>query len=749
MNRLVQGLLLGVVIAIAGTAVFFSPYGRKAEENLGLAMLFKMRGPRVPPDRVVIVNLDDQSSERLGLPPNFSRWPRTVHAGLVEKLKRYGAEAIIFDVHFAEARDPADDLAFAEAIRRAGNVVLFEELKRQTLSPGSVSKTSGSVEMDILVPPIAPLADAALALAPFPLPKIPVRIDQVWTFKTSAGGVPTLPAVALQAMTIKDSDWLDALLRAKIPGEAESLPSNSRLAVSSPGLSNSLRTIRELVQRHPGLTEHLLAEIPAASTSRLSREKRQELRALVSMYAGDNSIYLNFYGPPATLPTLSYHQILTTGENSKGSIKKQIENKVVFVGAARTSWSGQKDGFFTVFSQPDGLDLSGVEIAATAFANLLENKPVRGLSAGEDIALLFACGIAAGLICFLLRPALAAAALAAFIACSLLAANSVFAAKAIWPPLVIPLGLQLPAAFVAAMLCKYIRACRERGNMRDALGYYLPDKVVRELTKDVSFIKTGDQMVYGACLLTDAQQYTALSEKLRPNELGRLMKDYYRHLFRPVNDEGGLICNVIGDSMLALWPSARPEIPAREKACQAAVQILAAVDRFNRNNPQNQLPTRIGLHYGYLLIGNIGAENHFEYAPVGDIVNTASRIEGLNKLLGTRILASEEAVQGLSGVSTRKLGKFLFEGKTQPIAIHELLAPEDWKEKNRQAITEIFPEALGNFQQRKWDPAIAGFQECLALLDEDGPSRYYLRLCSMNKKNPPPADWRGVVEAGK
>lgn len=749
MNRLVFALLFGVLSAIAAAGFFFSSYGQRLEEDVGLPLLFKIRGPRSPPSNVVIVNLDDESSERLGLPQNFSKWPRTVHAALVDRLKSCGAAVIAFDVHFAETRIPADDLAFAEAIRQAGNVVLFEELKRQTFSPGKAAKTSGNVEMDILVPPIAPLADAALALAPFPLPKIPVRINQAWTFKSSAGDMPTLPVVVLQAMALKHYETLLALLRLKIPTVVDSLPATSQQAMATLGLVNIIRTLKELFSEHPWLAESLLAEIAADSTSHLSPEERQELGGLVGMYAGEGNIYVNFYGPPATLATLSYHQVLTATKNDIVSIKEQVRDKVVFVGAARRSWSGQKDGFFTVFSQPDGLDLSGVEIAATVYANLLENKPVRNLPPGKSFALLLAWGVGTCLICFLLPPMYSGAALFVCIASYLYASNFFFTANGAWPPIIIPLGLQTPAAFLAAMLCKYVKACRERGNMRDALGLYLPDKVVKELEKDLSYINTGDQMVYGACLLTDAQRYTALSESMDPKELSRLMKEYYRYLFKPVNEKGGLICNVIGDSMLALWPSAGPQILHRESACQVALQVLTAVDQFNRQNPESCLPTRIGLHCGYLLMGNIGAENHFEYAPVGDIVNTVSRIEGLNKLLGTRILASEEAVQGLIGITTRNLGVFLFEGKTQPIVIHELLATGYEAAKGHRALFEIFPEALANFQGKKWDSAMAGFQECLNLLGEDGPSRFYLQSCREFQQRPPSADWQGVVLAGK
>ncbi len=743
MNRVWRGLLIGSLIAIAGTALFFSPWGLKVEEEFGLAMLFRIRGPRLPPDGVVIVNLDQDPSSRLGLPENFSVWPRTIHARMVDRLKDLGAAAIAFDVHFVEARHPADDLVLAESIRRAGNVILFAELKRRTIDPPGGAREAGKVAIDILVPPIPPLADAALALAPFPIPKRPLRISQTWLFKQSAGELPTLPVVVLQTMAGRHDAYLQSLLGRNTPDRLDPPPASSRQAAATAGPVDRIRAARETFKQRPGLAAQLLSDLAAGPTALPSAADRALLQALVRMYAGKDNIHVNFYGPPATLPTLSYSEILSPESPETTALEERIRGRAIFIGAARKTWSGQKDGFYTVFSQPDGLDLSGVEIAATVYANLLENSQVRRTAPVLSAALLVACSLAACLISFLLSPTIAAIALSALVFCYLSVAGYFFARQGSWPPLIIPLAMQLPAAILASILCKYVRACQERGNVRKALQLYLPDNVVSELTSDLSFIRTGDRMVYSACLITDARHYTALSEKLAPAEMSRLMKDYFEHLFRPVTECDGQVCNVIGDSMLALWPSVQPLAAQRAKACQAALQIQSAVARFNRTHPATPLPTRIGLHYGYLLMGNIGAESHFEYAPVGDIVNTASRIEGLNKLLGTRILASEATVEGVAGVLSRKLGMFLFAGKTQPIAVRELLSADEEVEQQQEAIVRIFPEALDDFQQRRWSRAIEGFRLCLALLGDDGPSRFYLQLSSTYREQPPPADWGG------
>ena len=135
-NFLLQTIILGMLGAIAGTAFFFSPVGQKIEEGIGLPLLFKLRGPLEPPDDAVIISLDQESAAHLGFSENFSKWPRSAHAKLVKTLQNYGAAVIVFDVHFAESGDSSEDEAFAAAIRQAGNVVLYEKLRRQTLYKG-------------------------------------------------------------------------------------------------------------------------------------------------------------------------------------------------------------------------------------------------------------------------------------------------------------------------------------------------------------------------------------------------------------------------------------------------------------------------------------------------------------------------------------------------------------------------------------------------------------------------------------
>jgi len=201
--------------------------------------------------------------------------------------------------------------------------------------------------------------------------------------------------------------------------------------------------------------------------------------------------------------------------------------------------------------------------------------------------------------------------------------------------------------------------------------------------------------------------------------------------------------------MLALWAGAQGDASLRERACMAALDIGSAVKRFNDSSGTTPLPTRLGLHSGTILLGNIGAEDHFEYRPMGDIVNTASRIEGLNKYLGTGILASEEVSDQLQGFVFRELGEFLLAGKNNPVVIRELICRDGECREADQQLCSSFSLALSAYRARKWEEALELFTAASRIFGRDNPSAFYIDLCRTYKARPPEGPWRRGEKDGK
>lgn len=475
---------------------------------------------------------------------------------------------------------------------------------------------------------------------------------------------------------------------------------------------------------------------------------RSTLAALFGMHDGRYSHYLDFYGPPRSIHTVPYYRVLEGRLDDRSrAAPVNLEGKAVFVGFSEKRWLEQKDGFHTVFSLPEGLDLSGVEIAATAFANLLEGRSIKPLEPPHHFLVIALWGIALGTLFLLLPAACIFPAVGVLAGAYLGAAHYAFAHNGLWLSMVVPLLFQLPLALLGALLVRYLYNRRVRQKIHTCLSYYVPGGVVNELilSRDMT---TKEQLVHGICLATDAEQYTRLSETLEPDQLRALLNQYYQSIFEPVRRRGGFISDVIGDAMVAIWAMASADRALREQACHAALEIIAVVDAFKYLTPEVRLPTRIGLHWGKMALGNVGAGDHFEYRAVGDIVNAATRIEGLNKQLGTRVLASREVIEGLDGLVTREVGSFRLVGKSKAVVIHELLPPTAPTDVSGNLYAS-FAVALETFRLQRWREAKEAFQALLAKCHDDGPSRYYLQLCEQYAIQPPPAPWDGVVTLGR
>ncbi len=228
MRRWVKGLIVGLATGLSGVILVLTPLGADFEKHVGLDWLFKIRGPIEAPREIAVVAIDDRTGGHLGISNLPREWPRSIHARLIENLVKRGASVIVVDMDFRRPKSREDDLVFAKAVAAAERVVLFARLngKRQPVVDAQ-GQHQGFVWVERMVPPIAPLAQAAKGIGPFPLPKLQVAVYQFWAFKTSAGGAPTLPSLALQVHALGAYDkWLKVLDQAGAKG-MERLPRRS------------------------------------------------------------------------------------------------------------------------------------------------------------------------------------------------------------------------------------------------------------------------------------------------------------------------------------------------------------------------------------------------------------------------------------------------------------------------------------------------------------------------------------------
>ena len=733
-TRFKKTFWLFIVSALVAIGLSIIPAVQAWEENLGLSWLFHARGIQQAPDSVVVVTIDKSSSEYFQLPNLTSKWPRSLHAQLLSQLYKAGAKAVAFDIHFRSPRDDAGDRKLAKAIETSGNVVLFSFLQKQVVEAVDLQGRVSKLVMDELIAPVEVIANAAAVLAPNPLPKVPVKVSQFWKFVPEAGDAPTLPVMGFHLYHF-ESLFAFTRLFSEVTGQDLSAYMGHGM-LNKKMLAALVTKMHETFIKQPHLRQAMREAINDSSVNSVNKALFKQFLAL---YEGEASQYINYYGPARSIKTIPYYEILKSDD-----ALQQVRDKLVFVGFSESRQWEQQDGFYSVYSDEEGLDISGVEITATAAANLLDGSSVRAQSLGMHFLMLLF--ISAVLVCvyYFSRGAWLPVGLAITGLLYFLIAWQLFSYNGVWLPLLLPFLTQFPIVLLLGMTWNYQELNNERKNIQRAFGYYLPESEVNRLARDMTDHSLGGELMHGTCLSTDAQQYTTLSEKMTPQELSVFMNDYYEVIFRPVRLHEGIISDVVGDSVMALWASPVENLQQRQQAVTAALDILDRVNEFNTNHPDHELPTRIGLHYGAMMIGHVGAMDHYEYRAVGDIVNTGSRIEGMSKYLGVKLLVSADVIDGLPDIHSRYVGEFTLKGKTVALGLYEIVCGKIYANSTTEPLWTSFAEALSLFEKGKWGAAASAFAGVLDKYPDDGPSQFYLNYCQQNK-NTAPENWHGVM----
>jgi adenylate cyclase len=742
MRKPLRIVLLSLAVAVLGGVLVTGPVGYRFEESVGLHWLFQFRGPIDPPPQVAIVTLDERPDELVDLAarhaespvcPDLSTrrittvWPRCLYGHLIEGLARRGAAVIALDVAFDEPDQTAEDEALADSIRRVGRVVLFEKLIIEKLAGDDIVAES-------LISPIGPIRKAAAGLGPFPLPKIPVRITQFWAFKKSAGDIPTLPVVALHVFAGSTLARFVAMVEAaggtKVKGVAEGRQSPPG---SAEALRDVIRNLKRTVGADPALSRKLL-ETLAQNAPGVASSEGSLLRALTLVHTGRHAHHLNFYGPPGTIRTIPASAVFGADSESEGP---DLAGAVIFVGASELSRVDQVDSFYTVFSTDDGIDVSGVEILASAFANLLTGRTIDRPGIATALALVVVFGILIGSVAYLIPGWKAVVAVAAIGTLYLIGAHTLFARQDLWIPFAVPLIVQIPAALLCGLLMQYLDARGAWEKVDRALRYYVPERVAKALALDAK-PDAGARQVYGAYLATDVEHYTTVSEKMQPLALRSYMNEYFDLVIRAVEPSGADLINPHADSLMCLWEEEDAQSTAAHLSCEAALAILHAVEEFNHRFSDRALKTRIGLHEGAAAIGNVGGGGRFRYELTGDAVNIASRLETLNKTLATTVLVSGRIAANAPNFRFRPVGAFVLLGRTSPLPVLELIGRQDAIGTEGQDLGDRFANALELFEGERWAEAGVAFDELAADYPLDGPSRFYRDLSRRYLAAPPP-----------
>jgi adenylate cyclase len=315
-----------------------------------------------------------------------------------------------------------------------------------------------------------------------------------------------------------------------------------------------------------------------------------------------------------------------------------------------------------------------------------------------------------------------------------------------------PLGavFAMIGAIIAREVIAYAGSEEEKKFIRTAFSTYVSDDVVKEIISDPSRLQLGGTKRHMTAIFTDVQKFSTISEQLDPEHLVSLLNRYLGAMSDVILSEKGTIDKYEGDAIIAFFGAPLDLKDHALHACLSAIAMKKLETELNKSvMEQNLSPmpllTRIGINTGDMVAGNMGTANKMNYTIMGNAVNLAARLEGVNKQYGTWILASESTVNETGGrLFYRKLDRVRVVGINEPVRLYELLDTAEHATDQQKQLVNIFHESLDNFEKRGWKQAADGFKEALSIKDDDEPSKMYLNRCKAFIKKIPDESWDGV-----
>jgi adenylate cyclase len=640
---------VAVVVALLSVSLYFVGWHfgpMRSLEGYTLDLRFRLRGPRAPGDDVALVLIDDRSIAELGRWP----WNRTLFANAVDRAKAAGARVIVFDLLFSErdttlppevlekvrgaavnsplawtdverARLDADGY-FAEAIARAGNVLVPFTLSSED------SQTSGMWE------PVRASAYRTIHRGKIPEPELPLAAQ---------GMRAPVPEIARRAAAL---GHVNVLLAAD-GAERFAYPVARVGEAYYPSLAVQAARV-------------YLGYAPEEVRLEFGRGLRLGARDIPTDPAMRTVV--NYYGPEGTFPAQSFTD-LVRGRVSPATLR----GRIVLIGADAAGISDR-------FSSPFSPTLNGAERIATVIENLLHDDVVvrRPILWAIDLGI----AVAGVLLLALVAHSLSAYALvgAALALLALVFAGDYLALvhAGVWLDFTLPATV-LVLTYAAIAIAHYLHQVRLERTIRRAFGRYLHPQLVHSL------IATGFESQPGAriatILFTDVAGFTAMAERMTPEQVVRVLNEYFTAITAPIESHGGMITQYQGDALLAVFNVPFENSQHAANAVRAALEILATVRRRTFGDGV-RLHTRIGINTGEVVAGSVGSESHVTYTVHGDAVNLAARLEALNKEHGTSLLLSESTVKQLDDTfRCARIGELPIRGKEQSVVVYRVSEP--------------------------------------------------------------------------
>lgn len=723
---------IGLLVVLASVCLFYSFSNSKPQlltsfDNRLVDTLFNLRGKTSTSNSVVIVDLDDKSLAKIGQWP----WPRNIVAKLTAAIHQSGAKSVGFDIVFAEQDRTSPKHHLDKFIDLLGMDISSEERQELQEDP--------SLDYDLILGDT--LAD---------IPSVLGYVFETRRYSTPDGNVPFPSAtIRLDPSTtpLSSIDFIkasNAIINTPDVSQSES----EGFFNVFPDPSGTIRKVPLFMSYndvpYPSLALEVL-RVGAGEqniTIHLSRQTQSKQKGILGITVADTfiptdnqgQITVNYRGGVHSFPYIPAIDIL------QGKQLDMLRDKYVLIG---TSAAGLLDLRATPFANI----FPGVEIQANVIDNILNGDPLT-YDLYTEIGMTYFMVITSGIfLTVLLAYATPLAGGLGGILCILatLSSSYFFFIQNQIIGITYPL-ITISTVFLLMTLLNYFFAGREKKFLRDAFGHYVSPDVVTEIIKDPANLSLSGQVRNLTIFFSDIRDFTTISEKMTPDQLGRFMNRYLTAMSDILMENDGTVDKYIGDAIMAIWGAPLMDKDHAAKAVRASLVSMEILKVLQKDFEADGLPRvaiGIGLNTGEVNVGNFGSNQRFDYTVLGDNVNLASRLEGLTKVYGCDILISQSTKDALGEeFLCCFVDQVRVKGKKLPVNIYEPLCEGIPNPALLQEITD-FEKGIEAYLQQDFKNAEQIFQSLFKSNPRKLFSLYLERIEAYND-NPPPADWDGV-----
>lgn len=727
--------ITGVTLLMACLLVWRPTFTEFLELKL-YDLKFRFRGARAPGKDVVIVAIDDASVKAVGRWP----WSRENMARLLTRLKMAGPRVIALDIVFAEK----EETVAYQAIRN-----LCDEIARRGASP----------EVLKLLEAEKSRADVDQLLAKVLSQGTPTILGFFFeSVGGKAGGVK--PDQLMAASFLKASTYNVVRL-------LDTQPSQVPL-VGATGIERNLPEITEaaagdgyfnMVPDPDGGVRWFPMSIlyggeffaPMALVTLSHYQDRAPMAITLSHWGVEGirlgrqpipvdrygRLLINFLGPAGLIPTYSAAALMD-GSLPAGVLK----DKIVLVGATAV-------GIYDLRVTPFSGTFPGVEIQATVMDNLLHgdfiSTPVLAL------ALMLLILVVLAILLGLVLPRLSAILSFLFTVIVLVSYVGInyylFSCHGLQLELFYPQAL-IVLVYLGVTSHRFLAEEEERKRIRKAFESYVAPTIVQEMLKHPEQLRLGGERREITILFSDIRGFTTMSEKLDPEAIVSLLHDFLNPMSNIIINQGGTIDKYMGDAIMALFGAPVLQTDHPHRACRAALEMAASLATLNQEWTEKGRPPLkigVGVNTGPVAVGNMGSDRLFDYTAIGDNVNLASRLEGLNKYYGTSILISQTTAASLGdGFILKDVDQVRVKGKAQAARIYALLG-EGEPSPELARYLELYHRALALYRQGRFAESQTAFEQALEVRPGDAACQRYIALTQKHQESPPGPDWEAVT----